>query len=446
MLDVDGNLWDISNLTSPGGTQKATAEGAGWASSAEFEGGAPRLPPPPLFQRRRTLRDDFPEHLQHLRHLRPEDEALPSYPTMADMPESLNVEHIFDKLRKRRGLPKKKAPPPAKGNLLPPPTSHQYRRRRDPFHAEQQHQHHQRHSSSLSLDVNHPGAPEVMGLDRRDRGFEYGCSGTLSNSDLHYGGHSTNIDMHHRQRQPPQPLLSPQRRDERLPFRGGSEGQCHHDQSNSYNDFYPQQQDSTRFSLGQRQQQISPVPRDNDDRHRRHYDHDDHHHQKLPHHATGWGNDGHAFHHDLGRRHNSYNNSGRQHDRGYGRQYYGNEEDDDDRGCLDYPMDMTTNRYHNNNNHYYHREDEEEDNLVEVAPGTFVQLRGSMETWRAIQEGRTTRATCFVCSLSLVCIQNADMVMCPICRDISPVDQSPSSGGGLGLGMTEEEAQTVLSR
>lgn len=76
--------------------------------------------------------------------------------------------------------------------------------------------------------------------------------------------------------------------------------------------------------------------------------------------------------------------------------------------------------------------------LVEVMPGEFVPLRGSAETWKAVRMGHTTQATCFGCMLPLVCINDADMVMCPGCRFVSPVDGI--GGGGLGLGMREEEA------
>jgi hypothetical protein len=90
-------------------------------------------------------------------------------------------------------------------------------------------------------------------------------------------------------------------------------------------------------------------------------------------------------------------------------------------------------------------EDEEDRILVEVMPGTFVPLRGSAETWAAVQSGHITRTTCFSCTTRLVCIDDADMVMCPACQLISPVDGG-LGGGGLGLGMKADDAFHELER
>jgi hypothetical protein len=89
--------------------------------------------------------------------------------------------------------------------------------------------------------------------------------------------------------------------------------------------------------------------------------------------------------------------------------------------------------------------DEEDRTLVEVMPGTFVPLRGSAETWEAVQSGHITRTTCFSCMTRLVCIDDADMVMCPECQLISPVDGGVG-GGGLGLGMKADDAFHELER
>jgi hypothetical protein len=87
-----------------------------------------------------------------------------------------------------------------------------------------------------------------------------------------------------------------------------------------------------------------------------------------------------------------------------------------------------------------------DDRLVEVTPGTYVKLRGSEETWRAIRTGRTIRTACLSCAVMLLCIVDADMVMCPACRSISPVERDGFGGGGLGLGMAEAEARIELDR
>eukprot|EP00934_Nitzschia_sp_Nitz4_P002282 Nitzschia sp. Nitz4//scaffold227_size32659//12721//13737//NITZ4_007898-RA/size32659-processed-gene-0.25-mRNA-1//-1//CDS//3329542794//2282//frame0 len=74
--------------------------------------------------------------------------------------------------------------------------------------------------------------------------------------------------------------------------------------------------------------------------------------------------------------------------------------------------------------------------MIEVTPGQYVPLLGSAETWSAVQRGQVSRAT--------LCIDTADMVLCPSCRGISPVEGG--RGGGLGLGMKEEDAMAELAR
>jgi len=91
------------------------------------------------------------------------------------------------------------------------------------------------------------------------------------------------------------------------------------------------------------------------------------------------------------------------------------------------------------------QDSDHEDNgrpLVEVSPGCLVPLRGSAETKDAARSGNTKLAMCFVCSLNLVCISDAQMVMCPACRTVSPVEGG-ATNGGLGLGMREEEAASL---
>ena len=73
------------------------------------------------------------------------------------------------------------------------------------------------------------------------------------------------------------------------------------------------------------------------------------------------------------------------------------------------------------------------ESMMEVAPGISVPLRGSHETWEAIKDGRVTVTTCCACQLELHCIEDAEMVICPDCWIVSPVDQMV---GGIPL---EEE-------
>jgi len=96
-------------------------------------------------------------------------------------------------------------------------------------------------------------------------------------------------------------------------------------------------------------------------------------------------------------------------------------------------------------NEYVLEEEEEEDGeeeermLVEVTPGNYVPLRGSAEIWDAVLSDNTVECFCFGCTLQLVTVSNADMVMCVACHTISPVDGG-LDGGGLGLGMKGEDA------
>jgi hypothetical protein len=84
---------------------------------------------------------------------------------------------------------------------------------------------------------------------------------------------------------------------------------------------------------------------------------------------------------------------------------------------------------------------------LEIAPGVFALVRGSDETWNAIERGFSSNVECFVCSTSLICIADADYVLCPDCRVVSPTGaeekKMPASSsvfyqyhrGGVGLGL-----------
>jgi hypothetical protein len=75
--------------------------------------------------------------------------------------------------------------------------------------------------------------------------------------------------------------------------------------------------------------------------------------------------------------------------------------------------------------------------VVEISPGVFRPLRGSKETWDAIERGFCANVDCFSCSTTLLCIYDAEFVICPVCKVISPAvtydDSLPKSGVGLGL-------------
>jgi len=98
---------------------------------------------------------------------------------------------------------------------------------------------------------------------------------------------------------------------------------------------------------------------------------------------------------------------------------------------------------------------------VEICPGHYAALRGSEETWGAIQRGFCSNVNCFNCGLALVCIADAEYVLCPECRVVSPVlieeeplmdckiparnsyGQQPAFRGGVGLGLRARQAPSM---
>lgn len=76
---------------------------------------------------------------------------------------------------------------------------------------------------------------------------------------------------------------------------------------------------------------------------------------------------------------------------------------------------------------------------VEVEPGCFETLRGAKETSRAIADGSARTAMCWSCSLSLKCVPDCLLIICPDCRIVSPVEIPPDDVylpfcQGVGLG------------
>jgi hypothetical protein len=85
---------------------------------------------------------------------------------------------------------------------------------------------------------------------------------------------------------------------------------------------------------------------------------------------------------------------------------------------------------------------------IEVAPGEFLRLIGAYETRDAVRDRRTVQTSCLVCSRTLICANQADCVLCPSCRVVSPITENnssswssssspkcPSSFGGVGMGL-----------
>ncbi len=75
---------------------------------------------------------------------------------------------------------------------------------------------------------------------------------------------------------------------------------------------------------------------------------------------------------------------------------------------------------------------------IEVVPGYFLRLRGARETWTAMLQEKCVRALCPYCGVDMLFIFDAEFVLCPVCRDISPSDVG-CEGGGVGLGVNLED-------
>lgn len=76
---------------------------------------------------------------------------------------------------------------------------------------------------------------------------------------------------------------------------------------------------------------------------------------------------------------------------------------------------------------------------IEVSPGEHLRLRGAHETWQAVQVDFYMPCECMCCPLTLFCIQDADFVLCPACKVVSPMaGASAGNDGGVGLGFTLE--------
>jgi hypothetical protein len=77
---------------------------------------------------------------------------------------------------------------------------------------------------------------------------------------------------------------------------------------------------------------------------------------------------------------------------------------------------------------------------IEIAPGILKPLRGSEETWKAIETGNIVPTACISCSLSLHCLDDAEYVICPACRVVGPVECCLQGfGRGIGLGVKDEQ-------
>ena len=49
--------------------------------------------------------------------------------------------------------------------------------------------------------------------------------------------------------------------------------------------------------------------------------------------------------------------------------------------------------------------------------------------------------SCFCCSSDLLCIMDANYVLCPACKVVSPMEGCGGGDGGVGLGFTFDDLQ-----
>ncbi|CAB9515585.1 expressed unknown protein [Seminavis robusta] len=83
---------------------------------------------------------------------------------------------------------------------------------------------------------------------------------------------------------------------------------------------------------------------------------------------------------------------------------------------------------------------------MEIAPNVHVQVRSSQETYKAVQSGDYTVATCFACCATIVCVNDAAYVLCPDCQVVSPLGfGAPTADAskkddpyGIGTGLKRE--------
>ena len=79
---------------------------------------------------------------------------------------------------------------------------------------------------------------------------------------------------------------------------------------------------------------------------------------------------------------------------------------------------------------------------IEIAPGLSTRLRGAKETWEAVENDFYMPCSCFCCQKDLLCIMDANYVLCPMCKVVSPLEGCAAPGsmeGGCGLGFTMED-------
>lgn len=61
---------------------------------------------------------------------------------------------------------------------------------------------------------------------------------------------------------------------------------------------------------------------------------------------------------------------------------------------------------------------------IEVTPNVYYTLRGAEETSVSIRNGTCAHVACLSCHSVLACVKDCVMVICPVCRVLSPVENN----------------------
>lgn len=61
---------------------------------------------------------------------------------------------------------------------------------------------------------------------------------------------------------------------------------------------------------------------------------------------------------------------------------------------------------------------------IEITPNVYYPLRGAEETSVSIRNGTCAHVACLSCHSVLACVKDCVMVICPVCRVLSPVENN----------------------
>lgn len=83
--------------------------------------------------------------------------------------------------------------------------------------------------------------------------------------------------------------------------------------------------------------------------------------------------------------------------------------------------------------------------MIEIAPGVQARLRGAKETLDCIERDFYAACPCFGCDAQMFGIADAEYIICPMCRVVSPLGVNANKGGGVALGVAVEELFKIQS-